>query len=201
MNRIRHKIAPALALFGGLVMAPAALSQTTGSASSGVDFELVGRPSSIVAGPNLQFGRFFLPATGSASIGIVCGDTGRATLNDTGALVAPGSPAPQCGQVTLTPGINLSFNLRFGGTPATVVTHPDGATLTTRYNLSDASGNPPIISFFFPTGSTESVRSPDFPGTAGIPQNFYIGGNVTALAGAALGEYTGTYEILFTVVP
>ena len=201
MNRIRHKIASALALFGVLVMAPAALSQT-GSASSEVDFELVVRPSSIVAVQSLQFGRFFLPATGNASIGIVCGDDGVATLNDEGALEAPGGLARQCGQVTLTPGITLSFDLSFGGTPATAVTHPDGATLTTIYNLSNASGDE-IISFFFPTGSavsTPSTTSTNLTGTAGRPQNFYIGGNVTALAGAALGEYTGTYEVVFTVV-
>ncbi len=206
MNRIRHKIAPALALFGVLVMAPAALSQTTGSDRSGVDFELVGRPSSIRSVQNLQFGRFFRPATGSADFGIVCGDTGVATLGgDAGALAAPGGPAPQCGQVTLTPGITLSFNLRFGGTtPATAVTHPGGATLTTIYNLSDASGNPPIISFFFPTGSpgTESTPSGPIDGTAGEPQHFYIGGSVSSVpSSAALGLYTGTYEILFTVVP
>ena len=200
MNRIRHKIASALALFGVLVMAPAALSQT-GSASSGVDFALVGRPPSIVAVQSLQFGQFFLPATGSAaSFSIVCGDDGSASLFLGTTLAAPGSPAPQCGQVTLTPGIDLSFNLRFGGTPATAVTHPGGATLSTIYSLSNASIAPPVVII---TGLTdESNPTSQLPGEAGMPQDFYIGGSVTVPAGgAALGLYTGTYEILFTVVP
>ena len=143
-------------------------------------------------------GSFFLKR-GSADIRIVCGDDGSATLNDTASLVAPGSPAPQCGQVTLTPGITLSFDLRFGGTPATAVTHPtSGTSLTTGYNLRNASGTRDAR-IFFPGGL--SFPSAPIAGTAGIPQDFYIGGIVSVPAGTELGIYTGTYEILFTVVP
>ena len=39
-------------------------------------------------------------------------------------------------------------------------------------------------------------------GGAAIPaQEFYIGGTVVVPSGATSGEYTGTYEVMFTIVP
>ena len=62
MNKIRHKIAAALALFGVLV--PVALAQTVGGTAN---IEIVERGPSITTVRNVLLGQFFRPRTGTAT--------------------------------------------------------------------------------------------------------------------------------------
>ena len=197
MGRIKHKIAAVLALFGGLVMASAALAQTD---SGGGDAALQsGPPSSIAPGQSLQFGQVFRSSSGSVDFGLICGNAGTVGLIDPAGIAVFTGSARHCGQVTLTPGsdTDITFNLRFGGTP-TDVRHSNGNMLVTTYTLTDASGE--LVTRFTTGDDSESFPSGPINGTPDVSQNFYIGGTVSVSDGAAIGEYTSTYEVVFTVV-
>ena len=199
MSRIKHKIAAVLALFGGLVMASAALAQTD---SGGGDAALQsGPPSSIAPGQSLQFGQVFRSSSGSVDFGLTCGNAGTVNLIDLAGIAVFTGSARQCGQVTLTPGsdADITFNVRFGGTPATDVRHSSGNTLVTTYTLTDASGTR-LVTGFMAGDASESFPSGPIDGTPDVSQDFYIGGTVSVSDGAAIGEYTSTYEVVFTVV-
>ena len=198
MSRIKHKIAAVLALFGGLVMASAALAQTD---SGGGDAALQsGPPSSIAPGQSLQFGQVFRSSSGSVDFGLICGNAGTFSLIDPAGIAVFTGSARQCGQVTLTPGsdTDITFNLRFGGTP-TDVRHSNGNMLVTTYTLTNASGTK-LVTDFMAGDASESFPSGPIDGIPDVSQNFYIGGTVSVSDGAAIGEYTSTYEVVFTVV-
>ena len=198
VSRIKHKIAAVLTLFGGLVMASAALAQTTGSAGGEATIEVLARAPTIAATQSLEFGEVFRPATISESFGVVCGSSGAPTAEPLN-LRAGGSP--QCGQVNLTPGdTTVSLNLRFGGNPATALTLSGGSDfLQTAYTLTNAASTD-LVTGHRADGTLISPPSVNFNLAPGAVQEFYIGGNVLIPPDATPGLYTGTYEVLFTIV-
>ena len=192
MNRIKHKIAAALALFG-IVMAPAALAQDPGSASGTASLEvLVPIESSISAIRGLQLGQAYPPPQSETAVfGVTCGRDGAFTRVDTDSLAAGGTP--ECGQMNVTVGtVNANFRLQFIATGTTDLADADGDSLATEYRLYDASGS--VLDLPLPPGDTIS-------GSANAVVRYFIGAQVTLAADSPLGEYTGAYEVLFTVVP
>ena len=110
MNRIKHKIAAALALFG-VVMAPAALAQH--SASGTASLEVMVPIDFIRAIRGLQLGQAFPPPSGTAIFGLTCGGSdGAFTLGDADSLAVGGTRA--CGRMDVTVGIaDANFRLQF----------------------------------------------------------------------------------------
>ena len=199
MSRIKHKIAAVLALFGVVFIAPAALAQTTGSARNEATIEVLARAPTIAATQSLEFGEVFRPASISEDFAVVCGSSGAPTAEPLN-LRAGGSP--QCGQVTLTPGdATVSLDLRFGGNPATALTLSGGSDfLQTTYTLTNAAGTD-LVTAHRADGSSESSSFGPFDVAPGSTHEFYIGGNVLIPPDATPGLYTGSYEVLFTIVP
>ena len=198
MDRVKHNIAVVLALFGVVFIAPAALAQTTGSARGEAAIQVIPRGPTIAPDQSLEFGEVFRPAAGSRIFGVDCESDGDVTeINPD--LIAGGSR--QCGQVTLTPGdTTVSLNLRFGGSPATDVVHSNTNTLVTTYTLTDADGND-LVEDHPADGISMSTDSGDFDVASGPAREFYIGGTVLIPFDATSGEYTGAYEVIFTIVP
>ena len=190
MNRIKHKIAAALALFG-VVMAPAALAQ--GSASGTASLEVL-EPieSSISAVRGLQLGQAYPPPQSETAVfGVTCGRDGAFTRVDEASLAAGGTP--ECGQMNVTVGtVNANFRLQFIATGTTDLADAGGDSLATVYRLYDASGS--VLDLPLPPGDTIS-------GSANAVVRYFIGAQVTLAAESPLGVYTGAYEVLFTVVP
>ncbi len=190
MNRIKHKIAAALALFG-VVMAPAALAQGSASGTASLEvLELI--ESSISAVRGLQLGQAYPPPQSETAVfGVTCGRDGAFTRVDEASLAAGGTPA--CGQMNVTVGtVNANFRLQFRATGTTDLADADGDSLATEYRLYDASGS--VLDLPLPPGDTIS-------GSANAVVRYFIGAQVTLAADSPLGEYTGAYEVLFTVVP
>ena len=202
MNRIKHKIAAALALFG-IVMAPAALAQGSASGTASLEVsELI--ESSISAVRGLQLGQAYPPPQSETAVfGVTCGSGGAFTRVDEASLAAGGTPA--CGQMNVTVGtVNANFRLQFRATGTTDLAAAGGGPLATplatEYRLYDASGAS-IRGPFAGSSVSDSPPGDTISGSANAVVRYFIGAQVTLAADSPLGEYTGAYEVLFTVVP
>ncbi len=199
MNRSRHKITLALVFFGTVVLAPVALAQTD-SAGGTATIEFVSRGPFITEVRGLQMGTVFRPRTGTANLIIGCGSNGVAIVSGTAEL--PGDSTRVCGQVDLLVGsTNLRFTLAFAGTPATTALQDgSGGVIATTYLLTDSDG-----SFDVTFAADGIATSPDsIPINVSVDDrfaSFYIGADATLTPTTPFGNYTGTYEVLFTVLP
>ena len=202
MNRSRHKITLALVFFGTVVLVPVALAQTV-SAGGDATIEFVSRGPFIRAVRGLQMGTVFRPRTGTDNtiLSIGCGFNGAAIVSGSAERPAerPGDSTRLCGQVDLRVGsADLDFTLEFAVTPTTALRDGSGVVIETRYLLTDSDGS---FDLRFEADGTTSPTSGTISALAEARASFYIGADATLTPTTPFGNYTGTYEVLFTVVP
>ena len=198
MNRSRHKITLALVFFGTVVLVPVALAQTV-SAGGDATIEFVSRGPFIRAVRGLQMGTVFRPRTGTDNtiLSIGCGFNGAASTDGDAELA--GDSTRLCGQVDLRVGsADLDFTLEFAVTPTTALRDGSGVVIETRYLLTDSDGS---FDLRFEADGTTSPTSGTISALAEARASFYIGADATLTPTTPFGNYTGTYEVLFTVVP